>query len=270
MLGKLFKHEFKSQYVQYCGMYIFVILLSVIFFVFDKLHTAFPQNVLFTTLMGFAVAASVIGLIALYVVTFVFSILRYRNNLIKDEGYLMHTLPVAPINLHLTKLITSVAWFAADFLVMILCIAIMSGDWKFSWVNMIVTELELAGLEITWLTILKGIFYVLLSVLSSLSMFYACLNLGSLSYGSKGVMAFVSYIVLYMIAEVINFVIMFVYMFIYFGGSWENFLTMAESEVPPMDYISSIFGMAYFISILFIVGYNVISVYILSKKVNLE
>ena len=51
-------------------------------------------------------------LLALVVMTIIIIIMRFNNNLLKGEGYLMHTLPVPTWMLILSKLIVSVIWMA--------------------------------------------------------------------------------------------------------------------------------------------------------------
>ena len=57
-------------------------------------------------------------MLPLYLVTFVLvlaaliqAVLRFRSNLLGDEGYVMFTLPVSTHQLVWAKLITSVVWF---------------------------------------------------------------------------------------------------------------------------------------------------------------
>ena len=62
----------------------------------------------------------IIGMIAVTVMTTVVMVLRFYRNLLRDEGYLMHTLPVSVHSLVWSKLIVSLCWFAVTFLVILL------------------------------------------------------------------------------------------------------------------------------------------------------
>ena len=135
MLGKLIKYEMKSQGFMYAGIYIVVMILSIVTFGAYKINTAMGGNPVFSTIYRFAIAGAVIALIAMFIITLVMSILRYRNNLLKDEGYLMHTLPVSAASLHFSKMIASIIWFAADFIVLMLSIGFITGDLKYSWIK---------------------------------------------------------------------------------------------------------------------------------------
>ena len=269
MLGKLIKYEFKSQYTLYGGMYLFLLLMSIICTVTDKLSDKW-DNTVFVMLFSLSAFAVVLGLIAVFAVTLVMSILRYRNNLLKDEGYLMHTLPVSPVSLHFTKMLAAFVWFTADFAVMMLMVAIISGDWKFSWVGDLADFFALAGLETTTSMVITGVLYIIISLISSLSMFYVSMNLGNLSYSSKGLMSFVAYLVLYMISQVVSTIAMVISGLFQARGNFGVFLTITEEDVPPVSFVTGTFVAAIILGIIFIVVYNAVSVYILNKKLNLE
>ena len=135
MLGKLIKYEMKSQGFMYAGIYIIVMILSIVTFGAYKINTAMGGNPVFSTIYRFAIAGAVIALIAMFIITLVMSILRYRNNLLKDEGYLMHTLPVSAASLHFSKMIASIIWFAGDFIVLMMSIGFIKGDLRYSWIK---------------------------------------------------------------------------------------------------------------------------------------
>ena len=128
MLGKLIKYEMKSQGFMYAGIYIIVMILSIVTFGAYKINTAMGGNPVFSTIYRFAIAGAVIALIAMFIITLVMSILRYRNNLLKDEGYLMHTLPVSAASLHFSKMIASIISTAAPFPLRVKKYAFMRGS----------------------------------------------------------------------------------------------------------------------------------------------
>ena len=94
MLGKLIKHEFKSRRGLYLGIYIIVILSSLLTMGAAFLHQRFPENLFVTSLNAMLAVTLVLSIIVMFAITLIMSVLRYYENLAKDEGYLMHTLPV--------------------------------------------------------------------------------------------------------------------------------------------------------------------------------
>ena len=121
MLSKLLKHEFRAtgrtMLPVYAAVVVLAVLANVSIRVMDRsVHT------LLTIFCGLIIAAFVIGIIAAGIMTVVMMIKRFYTNYLKDEGYLMHTLPVSVHELVWSKMIVSVVWFAATFLVICLVI----------------------------------------------------------------------------------------------------------------------------------------------------
>lgn len=121
MLGKLLKHEFRATGRLMLPALGAVLVLAVL----ANLSIRFIQisdSVFLTVLLGLVIAAFVIGVIAVSIMTIVLMVMRFYRNLLKDEGYLMHTLPVSVHELVWSKLIVSFVWFAATFLIIWLVI----------------------------------------------------------------------------------------------------------------------------------------------------
>lgn len=114
MLGKLCKYEFQSVARTLVPLYIGTLLLALL----NGLAMRFDFN-FFTGLMILALSA--FG-IAIFVVTLVLIIQRFWNNLLKDEGYLMFTLPVSSYQLVASKLISALVWSILGALVGLLSI----------------------------------------------------------------------------------------------------------------------------------------------------
>ena len=121
MLSKLLKHEFRATGRTMLPVYAAVVVLAVLgnlsIRVIDRsVHT------LVTIFCGLIIAAFIIGIIAAGIITLVMMIKRFYTNYLKDEGYLMHTLPVSVHELVWSKMIVSVVWFAATAVVICLVI----------------------------------------------------------------------------------------------------------------------------------------------------
>lgn len=268
MLGKLYKHELKAQYKMYLGIYAIILLFTGMSCLSGNLSDLF-DNVFFNTIYVTTLTLSILGLIAMFFITMILSVVRYYNNLIKDEGYLMHTLPVPSIYHHLVKLTTPLVWFLADIVILFLAVTIMLQDWKFEWLKMFEVIIEQSGVKVDTGFVIQIAVYALLMVLSSLSLFYACLNVGSLSPSNKGVMAFVAYIVFYIVNQVISMISMIIFIVI-LAGPGGDVIAFLESDTVPDGYFSGTMTTALIVSVLYLVLYNVISGYIITKKVNLE
>ena len=117
MLRKLMKHEFRATGRIMAPLFLLVLLLaagirlSSLWYgneIPEGIFTSWdPIGVLLSLLeIGFG-----ISLAAVFVVALVLMILRFRSNLLSDEGYVMFTLPVSVHKLVWAKLWTSVIWF---------------------------------------------------------------------------------------------------------------------------------------------------------------
>ena len=130
MLGKLLKHEFRATGRLMLPALGAVLVLAVL----ANLSIRFIQvtdSTFLTILLALVIGAFAIGMVAAAVMTLVLMVLRFYRNLLRDEGYLMHTLPVNVHELVWSKLIVSLVWFVVTglviFLVLLLTGLIQSG-----------------------------------------------------------------------------------------------------------------------------------------------
>ncbi|MBR1843233.1 MAG: hypothetical protein IJ788_08190 [Oscillospiraceae bacterium] len=123
MLGKLLKHEFRATGRLILPMYAVVLLVSLFaHFAFRMLDRGLP--VFLGLLLYLIVAAFFIGLIGAFVYTFVVMIVRFKRNVLSDEGYLTMTLPVSIHSILWAKIIVSLVWSAATVLIAALSVVI--------------------------------------------------------------------------------------------------------------------------------------------------
>ena len=111
MFGKLIKYDFKSLLKVHIGMYLFMLVESFALLLSELLRKNYPNNVFSTMFGGLLIVMFIITAIIVLIVSNVMCILRYRKNVLKDEGYLTHTLPVESWQIHASKLIVSVVYF---------------------------------------------------------------------------------------------------------------------------------------------------------------
>ena len=134
MLKKLLKYEFmatgRSFGALYLGLFGVAALIGLLFRFGVGGPVVSEQNI--NTLPRF-LATAVVVLLALYmillvstgVMTLVTIITRFTKNLLGGEGYLMHTLPVSPQTLIISKTIAGGVWTIASGLAALLSMAIL-------------------------------------------------------------------------------------------------------------------------------------------------
>ena len=129
MLSKLIKHEFRAtsriMWPVFLGMLALTALMRISLPLLNGGVTPwFLQMLCVLLVIGFMVGLGALGLAPL-----VLSAVRWRDHVLKDEGYLTLTLPVSVHELLASKLIVSAVWYAAAFLVGVLSLLIAASDW---------------------------------------------------------------------------------------------------------------------------------------------
>ena len=118
MVGKLLKHEFRATGRSMLLVYLALAATAVLANLSIRLMNV-TDNAFLNILFGLIIAAFVIGMVAAAVVMMID---RFYRSLLKSQGYLMHTLPVTVHGHIWSKLIVSLVWFAATFVLVWLLI----------------------------------------------------------------------------------------------------------------------------------------------------
>jgi hypothetical protein len=140
--------------------------------------------------------------------TAVMMIKRFYTNYLKDEGYLMHTLPVSVHALVWSKMLVSVVWFAATFvvigLVMLLMVFIESNtnlaeiiaklpSWKTIRLALTVYGIRMGDL---WLLAAEALLAAIVGGLFTCLHFYAAMSLGHMFSRDKILLSIVFFVVI--------------------------------------------------------------------------
>ncbi len=119
MLGKLIKYDSKAMARNMFVIFAAMLILSTVFALMIrlKIEEGFIFS-LFASLFSASITASLFG-------TMVMIVLRFRNGLLKNEGYLSFALPVKTSTHIIAKVINALIWSAAEMLALLLCTLIM-------------------------------------------------------------------------------------------------------------------------------------------------
>jgi hypothetical protein len=121
MLGKLLKYEIMATGRIFLPLYLGLLVVAIISS-FTLRSDIEIISVIFALLL-FALYT------ALVIVTIILLIQRFYQNLLKDEGYLMFTIPVTPATLIASKLITACMWCILSMIVGIVAgLIVMQGS----------------------------------------------------------------------------------------------------------------------------------------------
>ena len=133
MLSSLMKYERKATARVMVPILLAVVLLAGVLRLLtlwrgwldlESLSVFDPVSILMTLFT----VVFILALIAAPVAALVLMILRFKTNLLSDEGYVMFTLPVSAHQLVWSKLLTSALWFIAAAAVDALGVLVIAGD----------------------------------------------------------------------------------------------------------------------------------------------
>ena len=241
MLIKLIKYDLLADYKKYCALFAAMLTISITMLISDTAMT-----VTISTLDMILFSAYVVILVAAVFMVVIFSISRFYSNLVEDEGYLMHTLPVPTWQLLASKLITTYIWAAATVLMEIVCVATATGERRiFSDIISSVTEIT-ANIDAA-----ETMCYVLISPFYFMSRIYLVCGLGNLfSKNKKGV------------AVVMYFVVQFI------EGIFSSYVSILITRSAEHFYGYMLVRIV--LSLAFSVGYFIAAERLFAKKLNLE
>lgn len=263
MLLKLIKYDFREQFKEHIGLYalVFVSALTEIISESFKLDLV---SVFFWILHS-------LSMISMLICSFVIIVLYFRRNLLKDEGYLMNTLPVEPWMLYVSKFLTAFVLFVIDLIVAVLTFSIINHG--FAWIGDIIRGMsdEFANAGFTASPVVMFGSIAVISLLYTISILFFSLTTGYRANGSKDANSVLTFIILYVIGQVANIIVMIFTFFIPLSskGSITYILTaLNPQEITGLMNRVVIGALA--VSLILTVVYVAGSIYNMTKKLNLE
>ena len=268
MLGKLLKYELKATSRVFIPLYIAILVVSIV--------NGLSLNLEILNIQGLATIVLMCLFISLFVITIVVTIQRFNKNLLKDEGYLMFTLPVSSKHLVLSKYLTSLIWTFLSFIVAFLSFTIifMIPTYKYFDFSYFINEFNLLFSNMLNLNILGQFLKIILLMIISYTIFifnvYLALSVGQLPIFNRfrNVSSFIGFLVInLLISYAQNIVSLFV-----------NDASVNIEAIDNINYaISSVtsivskgLNIAIVINIIIILVLFFATTYILDKKLNLE
>ena len=267
MLGKLLKYELKATSRVFVPLYIAILVVSIV--------NGLSLNLEILNIQGLATIVLMCLFISLFVITIVVTIQRFNKNLLKDEGYLMFTLPVSSKHLVLSKYLTSLIWTFLSFVVAFLSFTIIFmittyGDFNYSY---FINEFNLLFSNISNIlgtTILSEFFKIVLLIIISYTIFifnvYLSLSIGQLPIFNRfrNISSFIGFLVINLLISYVQNIV---------DNAFVN-IEAIDNVNYSIDSISSIvskgLNVAIIINIIIILVLFFATSYILNKKLNLE
>lgn len=268
MLGKLLKYELKATSRVFIPLYIAILVVSIV--------NGLSLNLEILNIQGLATIVLMCLFISLFVITIVVTIQRFNKNLLKDEGYLMFTLPVSSKHLVLSKYLTSLIWTFLSFVVAFLSFTIifMIPTYKYFDFSYFINEFNLLFANMLSLNILGQFLSIILLMIISYTIFifnvYLALSVGQLPIFNRfrNVSSFIGFLVInLLISYAQNIVSLFV-----------NDASVNIEAIDNINYainsvtsiVSKGLNIAIVINLIIILVLFFATTYILDKKLNLE
>lgn len=127
MLGKLMKHELRATSRIMLPVFLIVLLTSAGANLSTR--TLLEINNSFLNTIGMVLlTAFVFAIVGVCLASFIVMLQRFHKNILQDEGYVMMTLPVSVHQLVFSKLLTSIMWYAATVVIVVLAFMILVFD----------------------------------------------------------------------------------------------------------------------------------------------
>jgi hypothetical protein len=259
MLGKLMKYEFKATGRVFLPLFGALIILALVNRLFEAMDMRTPVLII-SSISGTLMFA--IGIISLVLI-----LQRFRRNLLRDEGYLMFTLPVSTDSLIWSKLLVATIWTVVSVIVMALGVAIMAatGDtWRQLGDLMRVISQAFRGdfLNLT-IILVEALATVIVSLFSFILMLYACMSLSLLVNRRRGGFAFLMFIVISIIGQTIISIIAKTELL-------QGLMRAIDTIQHPFAQAQSAIGLVLLYSLVTGAVFYLITRYMLRRRLNLE
>lgn len=275
MLRKLFKYEVKSISRVFIPMWILTPVVALLLSASIRSMSLWTENFLSSTFMvaGSGILLMIMSLlffgiiVGLFVMTILFIIQRFWNGLLKEEGYLMFTLPVKTWQLVVSKAITATV---------VSCIGIIVGIFSCMILAVFSTSEIIESLAYVWKYAFRDIlkigpefwFYLLLSLLllvagivGSIYHVYVAMAVGQLWQDHKVLGSCLSFVGISIIVSILTNIVEYI---VYGFGVFEWSYVAGN----PINTWYLLFTLL--IQIIQIMIYHVITERLLATRLNLE
>ena len=263
MLGKLLKHEFRATGRIMWPLYLILLVLSVCANLSIRQFNSADSRIL-SILGGLIMAAFVISIIGVFVMSFVLMINRFRTNLMSNEGYVMFTLPVSVHQLIWSKIIVSTVWFVATFLAVSLSGVIVS--FRVAYATEFISSLQELFRQLTAYYafngaafLLEALVLVFLGCTAICLLFYAAMAVGHSFANHKILLSVAFFFVFQFAAQIVGSISAFSLNGL--GANW---------CLEPVGAIHAVMGLSIVCTLIYSAVFYVITAFMLKKHLNLE
>lgn len=210
-------------------------------------------------------------------ISIVLIVIRFYKNLLGDEGYLMHTLPVKKSSLIISKWIVAGVWTICSFIMVILSVFILIAR-EVPWLDMFDFMEKVYNSYDGMITLtIVGFLCILISVMTQLMLIYASMAVGQVFQKHRVLGAFLSFFAINMATQTVTSQLTAVFMasnaeklndkFDYIINTNAGFIDGLKSIG---DFLTAYLSLSALLLIVFCIVYFFVCNYFMKNKLNLE
>ena len=253
MLKKLLKYDFKTLIHTLLPIYGISLILSIISNIAIHINKLTP---IFKVPIAFITGLSILLCIGVVFITFIIGIVNFYKQTVKDEGYLLHTLPVSKNSILVSKLLSLISMEVLSLVVAIITALITLNVSPDKVCDVIKFVLDKIGdYKLTTLLITLAMF---VGQITNILLVYVSISFGQKHSTNKLLFSIIYGVVVYNITQIVTTVI-------YLPLLLNNKYIEALSQTIPESHILNVMLLVAIVTSLII---NIVY-YILTKK-NLE
>ncbi len=202
MFAKLLKYDLKSMVKTMLPLWIAVLCLAFIMGISTRITQFQMTSDTFYDLTdmiypyGFLILSLVAVFIAIFVLNILIVIRRFWDGLLKDEGYLMFTIPTTPRKLILSKVVSAMIISSISMIVGILVVNIIFFCSTGHAANIFGNLAEIYNMLMENNLGVLVIFNLIFSLLVAIYRVYAAMAIGHLSNRNRFIFSFIAYVAL--------------------------------------------------------------------------
>ena len=206
MVKKLLKYEL-MYYLRTLGLFLPIVLVigavTKIFILLDG------NNALSSIAIGSSTIMLVISCATIVMLSVVVSVIRFYKNMYSAEGYLTFALPITCDQHIFVKLLSSLLCQLVCLLAVVVAVVIaISGESLNNLVEFLSYEFreffEMYGTANSLGFIIEALLILLVTAVSNVLLFYACITVGQTAKKNRVLMAIVAYFIYYVITQAIG------------------------------------------------------------------
>lgn len=271
MLGKLIKHEFKATYKLFGLLFGALLALTLL----TKFCIYIPEDFrLFRVLKIVLTILYVVVLVCMSLFSIVIVLIRFNNNMLKDQGYLSHTLPVQMWQQITAKTLVYTAWVVLSCVGMVVSLGIFfTGEGTGRFIKLFIKGLKDNAQLIPMLLVF--IVIIIMQMAVNILNFFAALSLGQMFAKHRIAGAVLFYFILNYALGFLSSLLMImaeplISKIDAIDSNLDSAASFGEMLVAVQGPMYAYLGVLFVMEIVLVVVYFAITNYMLTKRLNLE